>query len=463
MSILNKIIFNNEFSDIKNNGSLLSFKFKEKKFVFENDYLTPYDAELINILGVKQPEPEIKNEIKKDVIVQERTILEPEIKPKDIKLYVTEDGEHPYNNIIKEGKPLSWTGSAGVEKFTSCPRKAFLSSRRQRKVFSANSQASMDLGTLLHEYTLRDNFFPSSEREMLEYYFYVHTIIYPKHGLMDVVGMVRKAREQIFGIFEESLGKDYTARFEEQYIARYHDLNFIQYVDAYAFSVTKDKIKVVIVDLKTSSRKGVKEMAYWGQLLYYRYNLRKKLSEEFKIKEENIEFETHIEWIFYKACKKIDYKLRQLVKPNGEKPKLTTPLDKKIPIDKIIRNSKFILPLITHIAYEDTITSVHQMTPIKVKDDTLITHNEVKLTMEHEEYLKEEILKASKIIYKGDLNPNYHACNKNAWGCDYEAVCHLNTKLSKKQYKNKDDMLDTVFEDINEELIKVVIPDWKIN
>jgi len=435
--MLKKILFNEQFVNVIKKNNKISFSYKNEKYEIENKKITPHNPEIIKILGIKE------NSV--NVNTNREEVIE----------------ENPFLDLANKKRYLSWTGSAGVDKFISCPRMAYYSFKRQRKIFSDKSKSSMEIGTLLHEYVLRHSFSSQDERELFSYFLHRHSVEHPSHKGIDVVNIVNNTRNQLFNIFDK-LGEEKTIRFEEQGILDHYDLRFIQYVDAYAFSIKDEKMKVIIVDLKTSSRKGVKEMSYWGQLLYYRYNLRKKLAKEFKILEENIEFETHILWIFYKAPKKYKYNIKQKVFENGVKveelrsSKIMSNTSKEI----LFKNSKFRLPLCSIIAYKEIIVSFYDMKMQKEKDDTMIMSNEINLTMEHEEYLEEDMKKASIIIHRGIVKPNYHSCNKNAWGCDYESICHFKTKVLKGKFKDKQSMKDEMYENLDDEVIRVSLKTW---
>lgn len=435
MDFLEKMLFNNSFSDLNTENNMIKFKYKDEAFSIQDKKLVPFNSQLAEILNIKQ---------EKEIITVEKKI---------------EIEDNPFRDIIKNGKPLSWTGSAGVSKFISCPRLAFLSSKRQRKIFSDNSIAAMEIGTFIHEYVLRHKFLLSDARDVLSLFLNSHLRMYQQHTGIDVIDIIYKTRKILFDTFLKELGEGYTARFEEMNMAKYNELNFIQYVDAYAFKRDGNKLYVTIIDLKTSSRAEVKEMTYWGQLLYYRYNLKKKLAKEFDIKEENIIFGTFILWAFYKKAKKFSYQIKEF--KESVPPFTSLPMNTAtIPLNILFENSKFFLPLININYLDEKPVKAYSIIMEKGKDPTKIELTEVYLSKEHEEYLENDINKACDTIFAGDIEPNYHSCNKSAWGCDYEAICHYKTKRLKNQYMSKEHMIKTVYENLNEEIVRKIIPLW---
>lgn len=438
--ILKKIIFNSKFRNISNSNNEISFIFDNEYYKINNGILFPKNNILNKMFGLVE-------------------LSKKHTKRQDVEIQKTENygDDHPYVEIIKNGKPLSWTGSAGVDKFISCPRLAFLSAKRQRKIFPDSSLASMAIGTFIHEYILRDSFSISDAREALRYFINFHLPAFPQHIGIDIINTIYKGRKVLFDIFSE-LGSGYTARYEEMTMSVYNKLNFIQYVDAYAYKFENGKLKVMIVDVKTSSRAAIKEMSYWGQLLYYRYNLRKKLALEFNIKEEEIEFETRILWVFYKKLPKTTFLIKS-IETEDKEVILSSPI-MDISMEKIIKNSKFILPMI-NVTYKNKKTiNFYNVVLDKKEDKTKIATSKVFLTNEHEEYLKSDMDKASTIIYNGDTSPNFHSCNKSVWGCDYESICHFKTKQAKGAFIDKEHMKKTSYQNLDDELVKKVIPNW---
>ena len=441
MSLMKKIIFNNDFYNVKKDKQKISFYHTEQKYEVENNKLSPFNKDVANLLGIENKVSEVKTSNTQKAKIS-------------INL-----ADNPFRNIISDGKPLSWTGSAGVDKFISCPRKAFLSSRRQKKIFNPNAEASVEIGTLIHEYTLRHSFSISDARELLSYFLNIHSKKYAKHYGVNIVENVMIARRMLFNAFKEHLGEGYTARFEEMNMATYHGLKFIQYVDAYAMKKDGDKLKVVIVDLKTSSRAEVKEMTYWGQLLYYQYNLRKKLSKEFDIPEENISFQNFILWSFYKTVKGFNYKLKELEKDEG-RPIFSSLIRNDIPLKVIFSNTKFFTTLINATYWDKVIIKSYNVFLTAKKDTSKYALTPVILTEEHENYLEEDIKKASEVIYSGNIKPNFHSCNKHSWGCDYESLCHLKTKIAKGMYVDKRHMVVSLFENLDDHIVRKAIPEW---
>lgn len=445
MNLMKKIIFNQEFYNVKKDKQNISFHYTDKEYKVKDNKLYPYNKEIAVILGIENKIIESKKAV--DITEENDT---------EVKLDLV---NNPFRNIIIDKKPLSWTGSAGVDKFIACPRKAFLSSKRQRKIFADNSIASMEIGTLIHEYVLRHSFSIDDAKELLSYFLNVHLNKYAKHYGVNIIENVITTRNMLFQTFEKHLGKGYTARFEEMNMATYNGLKFIQYVDAYAMKKDRDKLKVVIVDLKTSSRAEVKEMTYWGQLLYYQYNLRKKLSKEFDILEESITFETFILWSFYKSAKNFKYKMRELKREESQQI-FSSKIDNDIPLKVVFNNTKFFTPFINATYWDKVIISSYDVFTSAKKDNTKYDLTPVVLTEEHEKYLEEDINKACDIIYSGNIKPNFHSCNKSTWGCDYESICHLKTKLAKKAYVNKEHMVMSLYEDLDNDTVRKAIPEW---
>lgn len=357
--------------------------------------------------------------------------------------------EHIYNN---EGQ-LSWTGSCGVQKFNECPRKAYLSSKRIRKQFSENSEISMAMGTLIHKYVLCNSYNPS---ELISEYTTITRYIHSELLNYDIKGIVDNTKNKLLEIIKESIGNDYHIKYEEKYSYKINNIPLVQYVDCYAFNKTDNKINVVIIDLKTSSRNSTEPISYWEQLLYYEYNLSKKLSEEFNIPIENITFKKSILWIIYKEekIKKSNIIKSEKIINNIFASQL---IKTKQNITEILNITNSCLSGLTfYISKNDNITTFEIIrNDLSNCKSTIIKETKLESSKEFYNYMDIEIKNAIKVIEDDNISPNFHSCNKNKWGCDYEKICHNKTSILNNETTK--DNIKKEYDNFNNEIVNKVL------
>ena len=358
-----------------------------------------------------------------------------------------------YSHIYNNESQLSWTGSSGVQKFNECPRKAFLSSKKIRKRFSENSEISMTMGSLIHKYVLCDFYNPS---ELISEYTTMTRYIHSELLNYDIKGIVDNTKNKLLEIIKESIGNNYTVKYEEKYSYKINDIPLVQYVDCYAFNITDNKIDVVIIDLKTTSRNSTEAISYWEQLLYYEYNLSRKLSEEFNIPIKNITFKKSILWIVYKEekIKKNNVLKTEKITNNSFITQFSKTPQK---FEEILNITLIALSGVTHYISKDDNSVIYEL----IKNDlfncksTIIKESKLESSKEFYDYMDTEIKNAIKVIEENNILPNFHSCNKNKWGCDYEKICH-----SKTSFLNNETTKDNIkkeYDNFNNEIVNKVL------